>query len=225
MKFKVLTLFPDIIRKYAEYGILGRAIELNKLHLEVYNLRDYGIGSYKQVDDEPYGGGAGMLIRFDVLANAIDDIKEPNDKVVLLSPQGNLFNNTMARAYAEDVKDLILVCGRYEGVDQRFIDFYVDEELSIGDFVISGGELAALVVVDAVSRFVPDVVGDINSVYSDSFENGLLKYPQYTRPASYKNKMVPKVLLSGNHKLIKEWREKKALEITLAKRSDLLEKK
>lgn len=231
MKFKILTLFPEIIKEYFKHGVLKRGIEDKLISVETFNIRDYGIGKYKQVDDEPYGGGSGMLMRVDVLANALKSIAaiDKNDKikekVILMSPQGKTLNNEISKFYAQSKEDIIIICGRYEGIDQRFIDLFVDEEVSIGDFVISGGELGALVFIDAVSRFVSGVVGNSDSVLSDSFQNDLLKYPQYTRPKNYEGYSVPEVLLSGNHKLIENWRKNKSYEITKEKREDLLKNK
>lgn len=225
MNFYIITLFPEIIKPYFNDSILKNAIKNNLINVKFYNLRDYALDKHKQVDDTPYGGGSGMLLKADVLERAISSVKKENKtdaKVVYLSPQGVKLNNNLAKKFSNEEKDLILVCGRYEGVDERFIDLCVDYEISIGDYVLSGGELPALVFIEATSRFIEGVIGSHDSVTSDSFENKSLKYPQYTRPRVFKDLKVPEVLLNGNHEEIKKWREEKALEITKKKRKDIL---
>ena len=224
MRFDILTLFPELISSYFEDSLLKRAREKNIISINLYQLRDYALDKHKQVDDSPFGGGDGMLLRVDVLGLAVEKISEMDDVepyVVYLSPQGEKLNNKKARDFSKK-KRVLLVCGRYEGVDQRFIDLYVDEEVSIGDYVLSGGELPAAVFVDTVSRFIPGVVGKEGSVTTDSLENSRLKYPQYTKPRTYKGLDVPEVLLSGNHGKIEKWREEISIKTTKKKRSDLL---
>lgn len=206
------------------FGIMGRAIQKQLLTVSCINPRDYTEDKNKTVDDSPFGGGPGMVMMAKPLHQAVLAAKaqRPNAKVIYLSPQGKRFDQALAKKAAED-SDLIMIAGRYEGIDQRIIDECVDEEWSLGDYVISGGELAALVMIDAIARCVPGVVGDAGSVMDDSFYNGLLKHPQYTRPESYNGWEIPKVLLSGNHREIAEWRKKHSLGTTWLKRPDLLE--
>jgi tRNA (guanine37-N1)-methyltransferase len=225
MNFYIITLFPEIIKPYFNDSILKNAIKNNLINVKFYNLRDFALDKHHTVDDTPYGGGSGMLLKVDVLEHAVKSIKEENKvdaKVIYLSPKGIKLNNTIAKKFSYEEKDLILVCGRYEGVDERFIDLCVDYEVSIGDYVLSGGELPALVFVESVSRFIEGVIGSYDSVTSDSFENNTLKYPQYTRPRVFKKLEVPKVLLNGNHEEIKKWRKNQSLNITKKKRKDIL---
>ncbi len=206
------------------FGIMGRAINKQLLAVSCINPRDYTEDKNKSVDDSPFGGGPGMVMMAKPLHQAVLAAKaqRPNAKVIYLSPQGKQFDQALAKKAAED-SDLIMIAGRYDGIDQRIIDECVDEEWSLGDYVISGGELAALVMIDAIARCVPGVVGDAGSVIDDSFYHGLLKHPQYTRPESYNGWKIPKVLLSGNHRKIAEWRKKHSLGTTWLKRPDLLE--
>ena len=224
MRFDIITLFPELISSYFEDSILKRARTKEIISVNLHQLRDYALDKHKQVDDSPFGGGSGMLLKVDVLGLAVEKVTEVDKEkpyVVYLSPQGEKLDNRLAREFSTN-KRIVLVCGRYEGVDQRFIDLYVDREISIGDYVLSGGELAAAVFVDAVSRFIPGVVGREESVTNDSLENSLLKYPQYTRPRNYKGLDVPDVLLSGNHSEIEKWRNDISKKKTKDKRSDLL---
>ena len=224
ISFNILTLFPNLISEYFNDSILEKARTNKLIEIEMFNLRDYALDKHKQVDDSPYGGGAGMLLKVDVLASAVNNIKKNKkiDKIIFLTPQGLKFNNTIARNYANIDASYLLVCARYDGVDQRFIDLFVDIELSIGDYVLSGGELPACVFIEAVSRFIPQVLGNSNSTDTDSFENNLLKYPGYTRPHEFNGVKVPEVLLSGDHGEIKLWRQEQALKLTKNKRKDLL---
>jgi len=224
MRFDVVTLFPELISGYFKDSLIKRALDKGILQIQMHQLRDFALDKHHQVDDSPFGGGAGMLLKPDVLGGAIDHVLLLHSKkpmVVYLSPQGEKFNNVMAKELSQ-IENIILVCGRYEGVDHRFIELYVDREISIGDYVLSGGELAAAVVIDAVSRFVPGVVGREDSVLNDTFENSTLKYPQYTRPRVYKGLEVPEVLMSGNHADIEKWRKDQSIKVTKKKRSDLL---
>ena len=228
MKIKFITLFPDLIRSYLADALIAKAVEKNLLSFEIINLRDFSDNAYKSVDDSPFGGGDGMLMRADILEKALFAAKtaQANARVVYLSPQGKVFNSEMAREFAGDLnREVIFICGRYAGIDQRFIDKYVDEEISVGDYVLSGGELPALVLTEAISRYVPGVLGKMESAENDSFANGLLEPPQYTRPQVWDGLKVPDVLLSGNHKKIQEWKDKMALEVTRKKRPDLLRPK
>lgn len=230
MKFIILTLFPEMLRGFYSESIIGRAVKNKKIVIEINNLRDWGIGKRKQVDDVVYGGGAGMLLRPDVVVRAIRDIKNsskvkaPKTKVILLTPQGERYTQKIAKELAEKKENLLLICGHYEGIDERVRD-YVDMELSIGDFVLTGGELAAAVVVDSVARFAPGVLGDEASHQEESFliegEN-LLEYPQFTRPEEFEGKKVPEILKSGNHQEIKKWRKLEAVKKTKKLRPDLI---
>jgi len=225
LKFGIITLFPEILETI-KFGVLHRAVQRKVLDIFCINPRDYADDKNKTVDNSPFGGGPGMVMMAKPLDNAICAAKEKltTAKVIYLSPQGRKFDQALAKKMAS-ADDLIMICGRYDGIDQRIIDEHVDEEWSLGDFVISGGELAALVMIDAIARCIPGVVGDPGSVMEDSFYNGLLKYPQYTRPENYKERKVPKVLLSGHHGDIAKWRQKHSLGVTWSKRPDLLDKK
>ena len=222
--FKVITIFPDFFKPMLEYGVFSRAYKKGLIGFETYDLRDFTNDNYKTVDDEPYGGGSGMVFKPVPLGKAIKKAKSKKEvKVVYLTPSGKVFNSDMAKELAQE-DELVFICGRYEGIDQRIVDLYVDYEISIGDYVISGGEPAAMVVIDAVARHVEGVVKEMDSVVKDSFYDGLLDYPHYTRPETYNGLKVPEVLLSGNHKRIELWREKMKLVETLTKRPDLLER-
>lgn len=226
IKFKVITLFPDLISHYLQDAIIAKAVQLNVLFVELINLRDFSDNPYKSVDDMPYGGGDGMLIRADILEKALLSIKKEKQTVIYLSPQGKLFNSTQGDNLIQNGEhEIVLICGRYAGIDQRFIDTYVDQEISIGDYVLSGGELPALVVIEAVTRLIPGVLGNRTSAVEDSFKDGLLEAPQYTRPQIWNEQKVPDILLSGNHQKIAEWKQKMALEVTLKKRPELLHRK
>lgn len=219
MKFDILTLFPEIFTPLKE-SIIGRAVENNRIEVNLTNIRDFSKDKHKKVDDTPYGGGAGMVIRPDVVYDAYDSIKDENAKVIYMSPKGKVLNQEKVKQLAKE-KHLIIICGHYEGIDQRVLDEIVDEEISIGDYVLTGGELPAMVVVDSVSRYVEGVLNK-ESTSEESFSNGLLEYPQYTRPEEFRGKKVPEVLTSGHHENIRKWREQKSLEITKKNRPDLL---
>ena len=220
---EILTLFPGMIRGYAGESILGKAIERNQVALTVTDIRDFAHDKHHVTDDAPYGGGAGMVMKVEPLVEAIEQARgrQPKAKALLMSPRGPRFDQAMAGALAKE-PGLILVCGRYEGVDERVLP-YVDGELSVGDFVLTGGELAALTVLDAVCRLVPGVLGNAESAAAESFESGLLEYPQYTRPPEFRGEGIPPVLLSGDHARIARWRRWKALQLTRARRPDLFE--
>ena len=221
MKFDVLTLFPEMFEALNE-SIIGKAKEKNLIQINLINIRDFSKDKHKKVDDTPYGGGAGMVMMPDVVYDAYSAIKDKeNAKVIYLSPQGKVLNQEKVKELSKE-NHLILLCGHYEGIDQRVLDEIVDEEISIGDYVLTGGELPAMVLIDSVSRYVKGVLKE-ESVAEESFSNNkLLEYPQYTRPEEFKGKRVPEVLISGHHENIKKWREEKALEVTKKKRPDLL---
>lgn len=228
MRFDIISLFPEMIVSAAGYGVTGRAIERGIVQLSTWNPRDYTHDKHRTVDDRPFGGGPGMVMKFKPLQDAIRQVKQStgnnNAKVVCLSPQGRLINQELL-IHTSQMEQLILVAGRYEGIDERLVDAEVDEEWSLGDFVISGGELAALVVIDAVTRLLPGVLGDEDSAKQDSHVDGLLDCPHYTRPDLIEGRQVPEVLLGGNHAEIERWRLKQALGRTWLRRPDLLEKK
>ncbi|MBL7031947.1 MAG: tRNA (guanosine(37)-N1)-methyltransferase TrmD [Nitrospira sp.] len=225
MKCDVLTLFPDILTAYLNESILKRARDKELLDVNLVNIRDFASGPHSQVDDYPFGGGAGMVLKPEPVFRAMDALKEDGEprRAVLLSPQGRPFDQTMAEAYAKEERRFVFICGRYEGIDER-VRTLVDEEVSIGDFVLTGGELGALVIIDAVTRLLPGVLGDEKSIEDESFSWGLLDYPHYTRPREFRELDVPPVLLSGNHEEIRLWRRREALKKTLEVRPDLIEK-
>lgn len=228
MRISILTIFPDFFPAAIAEGMIRAAREKGRLAVEIVQLREFTDDSHRSTDDYPFGGGVGMIMKLDPIARALDSLavgmpdgRPVGTRVVLLSPQGRAFTQDVAIEFAQ-LEHVVLVCGRYKGVDERASERLVDEELSLGDFVLSGGEPAALCVVDAVARLLPDVVGDIDSVESDSFHSGLLDAPHYTRPAEYRGWKVPEVLLSGNHAAIARWRREQALRRTLARRPELL---
>ena len=223
MRFDIITIFPEIFGSVFSAGIIRKALEEGLVEIHVHNLRDYTLDKHRQVDDRPYGGGEGMVVRPEPIFTAVESIcPDKNIPVYLLSPQGRRFDNRLAEELARQ-SQIILICGRYEGVDERVIEYLITEEISLGDFVLTGGESAAAVVVEAVSRFVPRVVGKMDSVKHDSFAEGLLDFPHYTRPRVYKGMKVPSVLFSGDHKKIADWRRKKSIEKTWLRRPDMLE--
>lgn len=225
MRFDILTLFPEMFGPVFNNSMLAKAQERDLLEINLINWRDYTQDKHNQVDDSPYGGGAGMVLKPEPVFRALDDLElEPETPIVLLTPQGQQFNQDIAKDFADDKERIVLLCGHYEGFDQRIREELVTHEISIGDYVLTGGEIPAMVLVDAVTRLIPGVLGSQDSAPQDSFYHNLLDYPQYTRPQEYKGLEVPKVLLSGNHAKIDEWRKKKSLEQTLNKRPDLLEK-
>ncbi len=226
MKCDVLTLFPDVINAYLQTGILRRAQEKGLLKVMVYNIRDFASERHKVVDDYSFGGGPGMVMKSEPIFKAIDHIKKDGvpRRVILLSPQGMLFTQSMAQEFLREEKRLTFICGRYEGVDERVRLGLVDDEVSIGDYVLTGGELPALVIIDACARLIPGALGDDRSVEEESFSWGLLDYPHYTRPREFQGMRVPDVLLSGDHKQIWLWRRKEALRKTIKMRPDLLKK-
>ena len=221
MKFDVLTLFPEMFESIKK-SIIGKAIEKNLIEINLINIRDFSKDKHKKVDDTPYGGGAGMVIMPDVVYNAYKSIKTEDAKVIYLSPQGKPLDQKKVQKLSKE-KHLILLCGHYEGIDQRVIDKIVDEEISIGDYVLTGGELPAMVLIDSVSRYIDGVLKQ-ESIKEESFTSNLLEYPQYTRPEVFEEVKVPEILLSGHHENIEKWRKQKSLEITKQKRPDLLDK-
>lgn len=219
MKIDVLTLFPEMFQSL-KYSIIGKAIEKNIIEINLINIRDFSKDKHKKVDDTPYGGGAGMIMKPDVVYDAYKSISDKNAKVIYLSPQGKVLDQKKVEELSSE-KHLILLCGHYEGIDQRVLDEIVDEEISIGDYVLTGGELPAMVVIDSVSRYIEGVIKK-ESINEESFSNGLLEYPQYTRPEEFLGKKVPEVLISGHHENINKWRQEQSLKITKLKRPDLL---
>ena len=219
MKFDILTLFPEMFAPL-EQSIIGRAVENNRIEINLTNIRDFSKDKHKKVDDTPYGGGKGMVIRPDVVYDAYEAVKDENAKIIYMSPKGKVLNQEKVKALSKE-NHLIILCGHYEGIDQRVVDEIVDEEISIGDYVLTGGEIPAMVLVDSVSRYVEGVLSE-GSTSEESFSDGLLEYPQYTRPEEFRGKKVPEVLISGHHENIKKWREEKSLEITKKNRPDLL---
>ena len=222
MKFKVLTLFPGLFDGFLSESIIKRAIENKKIDISIHNIRDYSNNKHNQVDDTPYGGGSGMLLMCEPIFKAVEDVKTSKSKVIMLSPDGEKFTQEKAYELSKE-KDLILLCGHYEGFDER-INTIVDEKISIGDYVLTGGELPAMVMIDSISRLVDGVIKE-DSHINDSFNNGLLDYPQYTKPREFRGMKVPDVLLSGDHKKIEEYRKKEAIKKTKESRPDILEKK
>jgi tRNA (guanine37-N1)-methyltransferase len=226
MEFHVITLFPEMFESPLRAGMVGRAIEQKLIAVHAHALREHGLGSYRQVDDAPYGGGSGMVVRPEPLASAIDSVmaKHPGLWRVLMTPQGEVFDQALARRLVERKPGLLLIAGRYEGIDER-VRSLVDQEISIGDYVLSGGELAAMVVIEAVARLVPGVLGNPESLSEESFSDATLEYPQYTRPEEFRGMRVPDVLLSGDHAKIREWRKAEALKRTAERRPDLLKRR
>ena len=220
---KIFTLYPDFFPGILKKGIYGRAMEKRLWSLDVINLRDYAEDKHKTVDDTPYGGGEGMVIKPDVVAKAIDQNLKNDEKIIYLTPKGKSFNQNRAKNFLKD-KKINIICGHFEGIDQRVIETRGIEEISIGDFILSGGETAAYVILDSILRLVPGVLGNENSCKDESFENGLLEYPQYTKPQIWEKIAVPEVLLSGDHSKIKNWRLSQSEAITRHRRPDLWQK-
>ncbi|MCG8565891.1 MAG: tRNA (guanosine(37)-N1)-methyltransferase TrmD [Desulfobacterales bacterium] len=224
MDFTVLTLFPEFLDAFFANGMIGRAMEQELITGGCINIRDFTTDRHHTVDDRPYGGGSGMVMKPEPLFDAIEaaKAKSPNSRVVLMTPQGRRFNQQMAEDFAQgDTSGLIFICGRYEGIDERVYERHVDEEISIGDYVMTGGELAAMTIIDSVSRLLPGVLGSFESSQSDSFSDDRLEYAQYTRPEVFEDMAVPDVLLSGNHGKIDQWRKYSSLKRTFLKRPDL----
>ncbi|MDP1852824.1 MAG: tRNA (guanosine(37)-N1)-methyltransferase TrmD [Candidatus Omnitrophota bacterium] len=243
MRIDIITIFPDMFSAVLDESIIKRAQNKGKLKIHIHNLRDYTLDKHRKVDDRPFGGGSGMVMSPEPIFRAVENIlrhapcamrhaskkrkaqsaerKVQSTKIILLSPQGKTLTQGLVKKLAKN-KHLVLICGHYEGIDERVRDNLADSEISIGDYVLTGGEVAAMVLVDVVTRLIPGVLGDKNSLKFESFEGNLLEYPQYTRPADFRGRKVPQVLLSGNHKEIDEWRKYQALKVTRLKRPDLL---
>ena len=219
MKFDVLTLFPEMFEPIKQ-SIIGKAVERELIDINLINIRDFSKDKHKKVDDTPYGGGAGMVMRADVVYDAYKSINSEDAKVIYLTPQGKVLNQKKVENLSKE-KHLILLCGHYEGIDQRVIDKIVDEEISIGDYVLTGGEIPAMVLIDSVSRYIDGVLSE-GSTSEESFSHGILEYPQYTRPEIFEDMKVPEILLSGHHQNISKWRKEQALQNTKLKRPDLL---
>jgi len=222
MKFHVLTLFPEIPRAFFESSIMAKAVQKGIIAYDLVNIRDFALDKHKTCDDSPYGGGAGMVMMTTPLASALNSVKPKRKRVIYVTPSGKKFTQNMAYELSRE-SDLVLICGRYEGIDQRIIDSYVDDEISIGDYVLSSGEVAATVIIDAVYRLIDGVIAS-ESLEEESFSDGLLEYPQYTRPEEFLEQKVPDILLSGHHKNIRAWRLKQRLAKTLRMRPDLIAK-
>ena len=220
MKFDILTLFPEMFEPI-KTSIIGKATEKGIIDINLINIRDFSEDKHNKVDDTPYGGGAGMVMKPDVVYSAYDSVKDKNAKVIYMSPQGKKLNQKKVEELSKE-NHLIILCGHYEGIDQRVLDKIVDEEISIGDYVLTGGELPAMVMIDAISRYVDGVISG-ESISEESFSNGLLEYPQYTRPEIFMGEKVPDVLLSGHHENINKWRRQESLKNTLKKRPELLD--
>ncbi len=222
MKVDVVTLFPEFFAAPLRTSVLGRAVDSGLLEVGLTNLRDFGLGPHRSVDDQPYGGGAGMVMRPEPIFDAVESIRTNRSHVVLLSPRGTRLDQTQVALLGAH-EHLVLICGRYEGVDERVAEHLADEEISVGDFVLSGGEAAALVLVEAVARLVPGVLGNEASLESESHTGGLLEHPHYTRPAEFRGWRVPDVLLSGDHRAIETWRRERSETVTRERRPDLLD--
>ena len=225
MKFLFVTLFPELIEQVCSYSIVGRGMSAGLLSVSCINPRDFTHDKHRTVDDSPFGGGAGMVLKPEPFVAAIRKAKEelPDARVIALCPGGRTLKQSIVEDYAHAGQDLIFVCGHYEGFDERIFN-WVDEKLSVGDYVVTGGELPALMVLDAVARFIPGVLGKMASAEEDSFSTGLLEYPQYTRPSAWRGREVPQVLLNGHHEKIKKWRREQSLKVTQKARPDLFEK-
>lgn len=224
MKIDIITLFPDMFSGPFDESIIKRAIDNGLVEVVLHNLREYGIGRHRVVDDYPHGGGAGMVLMAEPLFNSVEAVKqEPDVPVILLTPQGRLFDQQVAQELSEQPR-MIFICGHYEGVDERVREHLVTDEISIGDYVLTGGELAAMVVIDAVVRQLPGVLGSDESAQNDSHSNGLLEYPQYTRPQNFRGWEVPAILVSGNHQEVEKWRREQAILRTMKRRPDMLQK-
>ncbi len=232
MKIDVLTIFPEFFREVFDFGIIRRAKLAEIVEINIHDIREFTTDKHRMTDDRPFGGGDGMVFKAEPIFNAIEKILgttgrenyAPKTKVVLLTPQGRQLKQAVAKEFADEIENLVIICGRYEGVDERVNDALVTDEISIGDYVLSGGEPAAIVLVDAIVRLLPNALGSETSAENDSFSNGLLDYPHYTRPADFRGMKVPEVLLNGNHAEIEKWRKEKALEKTQKFRQDLLNK-
>ncbi len=221
MRFDVITLFPEAFPGILGKGVIGRAISKGIIRIETHNPRDFTTDRHRTVDDAPYGGGPGMVMKAQPVVECVESLDHLDPYRILLSPQGTLWNQSLAKKLSRSCRNIVLICGRYEGVDERIRDLVVDLDVSVGDYVLAGGEVAAMVIIETISRLIEGVVGDPKSVESDSLEGNLLKFPQYTRPAQFRNIPVPEILLSGNHAEIAKWRRQKSLIKTKNLRPDL----
>ncbi len=224
MRIDVLTLFPELFDIFEKWSIVGRTIEKGIFSLNTVDIRDFSEDKHRRVDDYPFGGGPGMVMRPEPIYRAISNVKSEESKVIYLSPQGKTYNQRLANSLSKE-SHLILLCGHYEGIDNRIIDNYVDLEISLGDYVLTGGEIPAMVLIESIIRLLPGALSGEESYVDESHYNGLLEYPQYTRPREFNGFHVPEILLSGDHKKIEKWKEYKSLETTYIKRPDLLEKR
>ncbi len=226
MHVSIVTIFPEVFDAYLDVSLIGKARERGILRVDIHDLRDFAADRHRTVDDTPYGGGPGMVMKPEPIAGALEHIKSDGEetRTIVVTPQGRPFRQETAEELSRETRRLLFLCGRYEGIDERVIEELVDDEYSIGDYVMAGGELAALVIIDAAVRLLPGVVGDEGSLAEESFSWGILDYPHYTRPPEWKGLKVPEALLSGNHREIELWRRKEALRRTLGRRPDLLEK-
>lgn len=233
MRIDILTIFPEFFREVFDFGIIRRARQAKIVEINIYDIRDFTLDKHRKVDDRPFGGGDGMVLMPEPIFRAIENLIGACDRrnypegtrIVLLSPQGKVFKQHVAKDFAENSRHIVLICGRYEGVDERVNEALVTDEISIGDYVLSGGEPAAIVLTDVITRLLPNALGSETSAENDSFSKGLLDFPQYTQPREFRGMKVPEVLLSGNHAEIEKWRKQKALEKTQKFRRDLLEEK
>lgn len=226
MRFHIMTLFPEIFNSYMDESIMKRAVEKGIIEVHIYNIRDFSNNKHKKVDDYPFGGGAGMVMTqpiYDTYKHIITTHNINNPSVIYLTPKGKVYNQSMAKQMSLK-EDIILLCGHYEGIDERIIDLIVTDEISIGDYVLTGGELPALIMIDSISRLIPGVLNQEESFEEESFKDNLLEYPHYTRPRDFEGLKVPEVLLSGNHKKIDEWRREESIRITKERRFDLYKK-
>lgn len=224
MKIDILTLFPEMFQGVFDQSIIKRAIDNNTVSINCINIRDFSKDKHKRVDDYPFGGGPGMILKPEPVYDAIESVKSKNSRIIFLTPKGKVYNHDMAMELAQE-EHLVLLCGHYEGVDNRIIENYVTDEISIGDYVLTGGEISSMVIVDSVVRLIPGVLAKEDSYRDESHYNGLLEYPQYTRPREFNGHSVPEILLSGNHKKIEEWRQYQSLKLTYLRRPDLIENK
>ncbi|MCB4302738.1 tRNA (guanosine(37)-N1)-methyltransferase TrmD [Clostridioides difficile] len=227
MRFHIMTLFPEIFNSYMDESIMKRAVEKGIIEVHIYNIRDFSNNKHKKVDDYPFGGGAGMVMTpqpiYDTYKHIITTHNISNPSVIYLTPKGKVYNQSIAKQMSLK-EDIILLCGHYEGIDERIIDLIVTDEISIGDYVLTGGELPALIMIDSISRLIPGVLNQEESFEEESFKDNLLEYPHYTRPRDFEGLKVPEVLLSGNHKKIDEWRREESIRITKERRFDLYKK-
>lgn len=222
MNIDILTLFPEMFAPVLGASMLGRASEKGILNINAVNIRDFSTNKHRKTDDTPFGGGAGMVMMAQPIFDALRSVGAENKRIIYMSPRGRRLDGELARSLAQE-EDLVFLCGHYEGIDERIIDYWHPEEVSIGDYILTGGELAAMVVIDATARLIPEVLGNNDSIMAESVYSGLIEYPQYTKPREYEGMGVPEVLLSGNHKAIAQWQLKKGCEITKERRPDLWE--